>query len=416
MRLEKVYLVLFALLPWSVDLRFGHGGLQVPSEPLILFTGLLVGLEVFRQPDTLRQMLRDNSLMTLTAIWMGWMAVSCFFSTQPLVSWKYMVVSGGEWWVFGVGLALHPEIWKKGIVYFGGSMALLVLFTLGHHALYHFRADQAMLAPMPFFPDHTMYGAVLAMVLPWTVWYLFNHRPLQKGWGWLTALVPGLFLVGIMLAFCRAAAMSVLWMASVFMCWQFRRHIRWLFLAGTIPVMMLLMWREPIAVFFREKVQSDVSTMERLNRYSCAERMLADRPWAGFGPGTFQFAYIPYQRPEEMTRISCQSPLLVREPDNYGRGGGAHSELWQAFSECGWPGGVLLLILGAVFLWKGFRQVALPFSERERLLALVCLLSVSGFFLHGLVNNLMHDSRIAALMWGQMALLGSFRTRLRVPG
>ncbi len=124
-------------------------------------------------------------------------------------------------------------------------------------------------------------------------------------------------------------------------------------------------------------------------------------PLAGFGPGVFQFKFFAYQRPEEMTRISRTAPIEKRGPDNYGRGGGAHSEYLQALAELGWPGLAIWLLLagGSAAAAAGrYRRTGSP----EYLLLAMALLS---FFLHGLVNNFLHDARIAALMWGGMACL-----------
>ena len=60
-------------------------------------------------------------------------------------------------------------------------------------------------------------------------------------------------------------------------------------------------------------ITTDVSNLERLNRYSCAWRMFQDRPITGFGAGTFPIAFLPYQRQEEMTRISVTTFGTQRE-------------------------------------------------------------------------------------------------------
>src|SRR5690606_17884018 len=61
-------------------------------------------------------------------------------------------------------------------------------------------------------------------------------------------------------------------------------------------------------------VTSDASNLERINRWTSAVEMFKDRPWFGFGPGTYAMEYAPYQDPENLTIIST----------NFGNMGNAH--------------------------------------------------------------------------------------------
>jgi O-antigen ligase len=149
-----------------------------------------------------------------------------------------------------------------------------------------------------------------------------------------------------------------------------------------------------VAVYgFRDRAGADVSSRERLNRWECALRMASDRPWTGHGPGTYQFAYLPYQRPEAMTRISIVNPIEERGPGNYGRGGGAHSEYLQALSETGLPGLLVWTAFAVALLLSVFRQ---PVSAHN----LYPGLALTTFLVHGLANNFLHDARMALVFWG----------------
>jgi putative inorganic carbon (hco3(-)) transporter len=134
-----------------------------------------------------------------------------------------------------------------------------------------------------------------------------------------------------------------------------------------------------------------VSLQERLNRYRCALRMAQDRPLWGFGPGTFQFVYHPYQRREEMTRISAERDIGKRSLDTYGRGGGAHSEYFAALAEMGLPGLLLFLLFWVLALRVLLSRVTWP------------ALAVCSLLLHFVLNNFLHDVRIATLFWMALA-------------
>src|SRR5262249_38719746 len=105
-------------------------------------------------------------------------------------------------------------------------------------------------------------------------------------------------------------------------------------------------------IFSLTNITSDLSNAERVNRWKCAVRMFFDKPWLGFGPGTYQFQYFQYQKKEDMTPVSILEPIKPGattyswSPNNgitlegtapayQGNGGTAHSEYFLALSETG---------------------------------------------------------------------------------
>ena len=386
------YFALFAVLPWSVEIGLGVHKLNFPSELLIGALGLGLIWFFWQNPKELLDLFLGNFLIRISLIYIGWMALTACFSTLPIVSWKYWVVDTAHWWVFAVGISRWPDLWRRALPWFIFSVAGVAIYTLVHHGFYHFRTDQALLAPMPFFPDHTMWAAVLSMVIFLGGMAFPNSSKLTR------AILP-LLLLAFIFSTCRAAWASVLIAGAV-----------WGFLSlgkkGRLVLLGLLL----SAGFFVsprmvDSFREDVSAQERLNRWHSAGRMSQERPWLGFGPGTFQFQYIRFQKPEEMTRISLSAPAVSRGPDTYGRGGGAHSEYWRILAETGWPG--LLLWLGIVFsllvpatsVAGKIQRPSLPNPTIYLLLALITFLT------HSAVNDFLHDGRIAALFWGCLAMI-----------
>ncbi len=427
--LNNGYCALFAVLPWSVELDLGTYNLSLPSEPLIVALGLGLIWLFLQNPGVFRDVFFSNILLQISLAYLGWMAISACYSSLPIVSWKYWLVEMGHWWVIAVGISVWPDLWRRTLPWFVFSVGGVAMYTVVHHGFYHFRADQALLAPMPFFPDHTMWAAVLAMVL-----FLGSmaFRPSGKGVftplfadlravngafpDGLKAMLPKiatpiflLLLLALIFSTCRAAWISVLLAGAV-----------WGFLAfGKKGRLILLGFLLSTGFYASEKMTAslgqDVSAMERLNRWHCALRMAQERPILGFGPGTFQFKYLDYQKPAEMTRISLRFPVADRGPDTYGRGGGAHSEYLRPLAETGWPGLVFWLGIIVAALVTGFFPETLvagvpeesPKNPRNTYpqFKLPAQLALLTFFLHGVVNDFMHDGRIAALVWGCLALI-----------
>lgn len=81
----------------------------------------------------------------------------------------------------------------------------------------------------------------------------------------------------------------------------------------------------------------------RLGAWAAAVEMTRERPWTGFGPGTYGAELVPHRlRAEIETRRRMANPLLTSA---YGE---AHCDYLQFFAEAGIPAGVALL--GAVIL------------------------------------------------------------------
>lgn len=404
----KGYALLFALLPWSVEIQMGGFGLELPAEPLQVVLGLWLLFLILRFPTWAWISLRGNRFIQLGLIWIAWSIFTSFYATMPIVSWKYTLVETAHWGIFALSISLFPHWWKRLVLVFAISICGLIVYTLIHHAGYHFRADQAILAPMPFFPEHTAYAAVISLVLPWMAFDIFKNIPKRVRFSML-----GLAFVGLLFAFSRAAWLSVAGAGVLGLIWYLRAYGRFILAFSAIGLGFLWLNRTTLSRLYAENLSHDISSQERMNRYACAARMYAEKPWLGFGPGTFQFQYIQYQQPSEMTRISVQAPINGRNPDTYGRGGGAHSEYWQAVTESGLPG--FLLFLGLFWSVFGVSLFRLFKAKQDdmTLILLACLLSILTFLLHGFVNNLLHDTRVAALIWGQLGFISTILSRPR---
>jgi O-antigen ligase len=128
----------------------------------------------------------------------------------------------------------------------------------------------------------------------------------------------------------------------------------------------------------RQRVRETVSALRdrdwdrlvtyRLGAWSAAAAMAGERPWTGFGPGTFGAEFVPHRlRAEIALRRRLVNPLVTA---SYGE---AHCDYLQAFAETGIPAG--LAALGAVaLLFRGLRKkVRTPGPRQERAEAVLLL-------------------------------------------
>ncbi|MCK5839323.1 MAG: O-antigen ligase family protein, partial [Bacteroidales bacterium] len=142
-------------------------------------------------------------------------------------------------------------------------------------------------------------------------------------------------------------------------------------------------------------ISSDASNLERINRWQSAIRMFQEKPFFGWGPGTYQFFYAPFQRSKEKTIIST----------NFGDLGNAHSEYIGPLAESGLFGMITMLAIVFAAIWTGLRVFKRSENNEIKLLALVTMLALVSYFAHGLLNNFLDSDKASIPVWGFIAIL-----------
>ena len=157
----------------------------------------------------------------------------------------------------------------------------------------------------------------------------------------LWSLGAGWLALGTVLSFTRAAWVSLAAAAAIWALMLLGIRLKTLVAAGvTVLVGLFLSWDALVIQLERNKqdssddlaqhvesisnVSSDDSNLERLNRWSCALAMFQERPVFGWGPGTYQFEYAPFQQSSLRTLISTNNGDVgnaLRDDHPGGRGG-----------------------------------------------------------------------------------------------
>jgi putative inorganic carbon (hco3(-)) transporter len=422
--IDKFFLVATFAAPLSIELDVGgmNLGLSLPCEPMLLALTMMFWLKLLVEKVDGRCYWR-HPLVWVTLVHVGWMAVSTFFSELPEVSLKFLATR--IWFtssmfflgifVFRKNMNIHRFLWMYLLPLSG-----VVVYTLIRHAGYQFEKQPAHWVMDPFFQDHTHYGAMLAMFFPFilTAVWAYKTSPFLR---MCMLVVLGIMAVGLLMSISRAAWLSIIGAAGVFLLMWLR--IRWYVVAGGVAslVGMFFLFQTEIIMelektkdvssgefveHFRSatNIRSDASNTERLLRWNAALRMFKERPVTGFGPGTYQFCYAPYQRSYELTIIST----------NFGDGGNAHSEYLGPLAEQGLPGMLSFISLGVVALIIGARIVYHPLLEAsERWLAYTILLGLVTYFLHGFLNNFLNTDEASVPFWGFMAILTAMDLQLK---
>ena len=263
----------------------------------------------------------------------------------------------------------------------------------------------------PFYNDHTAYGAAIAMFLP-LVFAMIWSRIYSRRMRLISLAVFAALTLGIIFSYSRAAWLSVAIAVFVFILIYFRVKFRWLLFSLVILTGFFFMFRyqfvdkleknkQDSSTDFMEHVQSisnissDASNLERINRWQSAIRLFKEKPVFGWGPGTYQFVYAPYQQSKERTIIST----------NYGDMGNAHSEYIGPLSESGLFG--MLTFLGVVITTViiAIRLYRRSKSKEVRLFTMAILVGLLTYYIHGLLNNFLDTDKAAVPFWGFTAII-----------
>jgi len=415
---EKVLWVITFFTPLSVNtLDVGFGlGLSAPTEPLLVIVFLLLVIKLAMGGKIPFEIIK-HPLVIFVSINLIWMLLSVFGSTEMIVSLKYFM---SRLWYVSVFFFLLIYLFKdqrkieKFVWALIAGFACLVIYTTVQHAMEGFVLSHNFFIMEPFYPDHGMYAASIAFLVPITglLFYYGKQMSYSVFLRALLLLVFIMLIVGIVFSFTRATWVSLAGAAGIYGLILLKVKFKYL-LIGIGMVLAFFVIRQDQIMYqlsankqgsvsdFEGHVESignistDPSNMERINRWKSAVRMYLDRPILGFGPGTYVKQYGAYQSTEDLTIISTFSGDL----------GNAHSEYFSALTETGTIGFISWIGVFLLSVFYGFKLYYNSSSIKARILSLAAVLSLSTFYIHGFLNNYSDYDKIAIPLWGLLAVL-----------
>jgi putative inorganic carbon (hco3(-)) transporter len=415
--MEKIFLLITFLTPLSVNLGMQDAGLNVtlPTEPLLAGMLLLLLMKFLHSNPFDRNVWR-HPVSIVIILQIVWMLMTSVTSEIPLVSFKYVI--SRLWFVvpvyfFGILVFREEKRIRWFLMLYLIPLAGVVVYTTIKHAATGFDGKAAHWVMDPFFNDHTAYGAILAMFLPISLAFTFDKN-FSRSIRLVLMLLSAIIFVGVILSVSRAAWISVAVAAALYVIMRF--HIRLKYLAvGFLTLLTLIFIFQGQIIGRLEKntneskendlaahaksvsnITTDPSNLERLNRWKSGFRMFAERPFWGWGPGTYQFVYAPFQNSEDLTIISTDA----------GDKGNIHSEYIGPLCDSGVIGAVLMLTLVFIIMSiaiKTLQNKALP--ERNRRYLMAVFLGLTTYFVHGFLNNFLDTDKASVPFWGFTAII-----------
>ncbi|HRU61400.1 MAG TPA: O-antigen ligase family protein, partial [Bacteroidia bacterium] len=228
----------------------------------------------------------------------------------------------------------------------------------------------------------------------------------------LAFLVTAALAVALILSYTRAAWLSLVAALGLFLVYYFRIRFWTVFTGLTVVLALFFSFQKDIfmkleknrqdsATDFNKHLQSisnistDASNLERINRWNSALRMFEERPFWGWGPGTYQFNYAPFQKSDEMTIIST----------NAGNRGNAHSEYIGPLAESGVFGLVTVAALLIALIYTASISISRSHDPVYRTLLLGVFLGLVTYFVHGALNNFLDTDKLSVPVWAFMAMV-----------
>jgi putative inorganic carbon (HCO3(-)) transporter len=428
--LESTFLLVALLTPLSVNLEeFTNGemGLFLPTEPILL--GILV-LLLFKQLKTpfIDKEVWKNPIVWSLGFYIGWIFITSITSTSPLISFKFLLMK--LWFILplifiGTFVFKNYKNISRFIWLYAIGITVVILYTLIRHYGYGFGEEEGHWVMSPFFKDHTIYGASVAISVFFILGLLLHKHngPLIH---FILLVMLSITALGLYFSYTRGAWLSVFVAVIVWLLIKYKVKFKYLLVLGILVLSTIYFsWdkiemelarnkAEHTTTAFDERLQSatnvtsDASNLERLNRWNAAWEMYKKKPVFGFGPGTYAFEYAPYQDPDMLTIIST----------NFGNAGNAHSEFLGPMAEMGTFGILAMILFVVALFYKGitlynkFPENSETNVHLKRLLLFV-ILAMSTYFFHGLLNNYLDTDKAAVPIYGVCAIIIALEIKIK---
>lgn len=413
--LDKVLMLAVFATPLSINIGDYELGVSIslPSEPLLIGILFFLVLKILLEGGLERRILKHPVSLAIL-FYISVVVLTSITSDIPLVSFKFLV--SRLWFIIPIyfgGLMLFRK--KANLRLFAWLYVLALVIVIGyatvHHYSYSFSERAGHWVMQPFYNDHTAYGAILALMLP--VFIGLSVDSTLKGKERLfSLLITAILFIGLFLSFSRAAWISVGFAFGVLLLVLLKIKFRWIVL--TIGLLLAIFFTFKFEILdqleknkqdssenFVEHIQSisnissDASNLERINRWQAALRMFDERPLTGWGPGTYQFEYAPFQRAREKTIIST----------NLGDMGNAHSEYIGPLAEQGVLGLLAVLVLMVTVIYRGLKVYRVAKDKHVRILALSTTLGLITYYVHGIMNNFLDTDKLSVPFWGFFSII-----------
>lgn len=413
--LDKLLWFIVFTTPLSLnleELELGGIGMYLPTEPLMFGVMILFFLKLIYDKGFDKRIIKHPITIAIF-VYLAWMFITMLTSEMPIVSLKFLVAK--LWFIvcfYFIGTQLFLKLNNYRIFFWCYLIPLsgVALYAIIRLATYSFDEKAAHWVMEPFYKDHTSYGAILALFFP--IIFIFIDYSEKFYIKVFSYLVLAIILVGTILSYTRAAWVSLVAALVLYFIYKYRIKFKYLLYVGVVAIVLLMLNWEALMLRLERNnqdssakltehvqsisnVSSDASNKERINRWNSAFRMFQERPFFGWGPGTYVFQYAPFQSSKDKTIIST----------NVGNNGNAHSEYIGPLAESGLFGTLSVLFLFGMVFYKGSNLYHELPKGKIKTVVLCTLLGLFTYIVHGFLNNYLDTDKLSVPFWGFIALI-----------
>lgn len=387
----------------------------IPTEPVLGGLLLLVILSFARGKRLDKQLTRHPISIAIYA-YLGWLVLTTITSSLPIVSIKATFITFLYILIFYFILSNLFSRNQKNMLSFVWLFTIafvpVIIYSVVRLAGYGiFNQKAAHWVMNPFFKDHTSYGAVLAMFIPFLIGFSFaKWIPLKRRvWIWI---LLAFFMMAEIFSYTRAAWLSLVIGAGIWMILKLRIKFKTIAIVTVSLFLILFTFQKPILsklesnstessadlmehISSMTNISTDASNLERINRWHCAIMMFKERPVFGWGPGTYAMKYAPYQLTSQRTFIST----------NYADGGNAHSEYLGALSQSGLLGFITFIAVILIVFYTAVMAYSRTDDKRIKTILISAIVSLSTYYIHAFLNNFLDTDKAAIPFWGFTAMI-----------
>ncbi len=413
--LSFVFYLLLLALPFSFEYNFTPSlGTDIPDEFLMLFTSFLfLGFCIYHKAAIPASVAR-HPLLILLIIYTGWIFISVIFSTNPLLSAKFLLAKG--WYAGAFVLApliLFKEKKKLKIssLLITGAMLLVTFIALVRHSRDGFSFATINDAVSPFFRNHVNYSAMLVCIIPLLIAFFYFSKTNSR-----RSFIAGLIVIALaalFFSYARGAWLALV--AGIITYGLIRKRILVisyiLFIAITLAALFWLKGQDrylryahdyQTTIFhknFNEHLVAtyklkDLSSAERFYRWIAGVRMIKDNWLTGYGPNTFYDHYKGYAAPAFKTWVSDNKEHST-----------VHNYFLLVAVEQGLPGLLIFVVLLGAMLYYAQYLYARTADKFYKIVAITTGVMLVMIITVNCLSDLIETDKIGSLFFLCMSAL-----------
>lgn len=415
---DKVFFLIIFLTPLSITLNYIFPKMEVNmsllTEPFLIILLIIITFKFIFNPIINKKIIKHPITIALI-FYLLWTLFAAVTSSMPVVSVKFFM---SKIWltipVFFLGITMFKKDKNiKTFIYaYAIGLFIVVLYsTIKLSQISLLAKNAAHFVVKPFYNDHTAYGAILGLFAPVT-WGLFFANKNRKILKIATLSIAILFTIGIVLSYSRATWIGAIAAIGTLILVKLNIKFKYVIITTTIiAITIATFWFQIIDqleknnqdsssdlkqhIISMTNISTDASNVERLNRWYAAWQMFKEKPITGWGPGTYQFQYAPFQLERMKTIIST----------NFGNVGNAHSEYIGPLAEQGAIGTLTFIALAITILTTGFKTAKTAKNKQLKIISLSITLGFITYFIHGFLNNFLDTDKLAIPFFGFASIL-----------